>query len=80
MEKEKFAQGCRLLLTSKNQRTSIRCNTDPKSFARFGRGETTAVVVGEGLMQRIKIMKLDTCRNPLIRPDCHFLPNEERKE
>ena len=42
MEKEKFAQGCRLLLTSKNQRTSIRCDTEPKTLAQFGRGGTSS--------------------------------------
>jgi len=47
MEKEKFAQGCRLLLTSKNQRTSIRCDTEPKTLAQLGEGGPAALV-GEG--------------------------------
>jgi hypothetical protein len=47
MEKEKFAQSRRLLLTSKNQRTSIRCNTSPKSLAQLGEGGPAALV-GEG--------------------------------
>ena len=47
MEKEKFAQSRRLLLTSKNQRTSIRCDTEPKTLAQLGEGGPAALV-GEG--------------------------------
>ena len=42
MEKGKFAQSLTLLLISKNQRTIIRCNTNPKPLARFGRGGTSS--------------------------------------
>ena len=50
-----------------------------KTLARFGRGGT-ASAVGEGLLQMIKkLLELDICRNPFIRPAATFSLREKTK-
>ena len=80
MEKGKITQRFWQWSTSKNQQTSVRCNTDPKTLARFGRGGPAALV-GEGHHTNQPLLKkTKPNHNPRIQPYGHFLPTEKIKK